>query len=213
MKSGYESRFDPSNEDLVLDELGEAFPAALIHAVDYARDRYAAFAASGLGLAPLFTPRTVANVLHDLLWYSLAQDLHGVEGITLVDGHPLRMIVRRCGDREYRIRMKRHRERDMISSYPTKTDLKFYEGKDQTFEGFEVVNLAAGYRWDQIFGEIVCPVLSYREGKANVVWTVEPSGETGVTALTPVNPVPPQIDLIDVLAEMEEIDQTGKMGS
>ncbi|WP_147918842.1 hypothetical protein [Ruania zhangjianzhongii] len=75
-----------------------------------------------------------------------------------------------------------------------------------TLEGMEEVSLAAGYRWNALTGEVGAPVITYREGKENVVWAVEVEGRgQGTTAIhyTPIQPVLPDIDLATDLSDDE----------
>ena len=200
------SLFDPADDQRVLEEIGPQFATAISTSVRTARDKYRGLRAREPHITRLFTQRTSANVLHDLIWSELAASLGDNPDYSLVDTYPLRMITHPCGSRLYRIRIKRHRG-NFISSYATATDKKYYSGNVDTFDGYEVVSLAAGYRWDSEIGEVICPVISYRQGKDNVVWQVEPSDgtETGTSILKPAFPEPPLIDLFDEL-EADETD-------
>lgn len=199
------SQFDPSDEQFVLGEIGSGFAEAISGAVAFAKESYEGLRIREPRITRVFTERTSANVIHDLIWDDLARALSPESDYTLHDTYPLRYVSHVCGNRLYKIRLKRHRG-DLVSSYPTETDKRFYAGRGETFDGFEVVSLAAGYRWDSELGEVVCPVISYREGKTNVIWSVEPSGvaQEATPVLRPGRAIPPAIDLFDAAKEAEE---------
>ncbi|ROS78718.1 hypothetical protein [Cellulomonas sp. PhB143] len=196
----FSGMFSPRDSDIVLQELGDKFPLALVRATS----------AAGSDLRELRTwrpewlqsmfQREVAGIVHARIWDHLTADLDGVDGIEFRTGEPFRevRIVTALG-RTFKVRVKRHSEDDKISSYPTPSDLEFWGGAVVALEGLEEVPLAAGYRWVAATGEVGAPVISYREGKENVVWAVEVDADAagGVAPLryTPILPTLPQIDL------------------
>ncbi len=102
--------------------------------------------------------------------------------------------------RTYTLRIKRHDSDDLVSSYPTPSDVAFWAAGSAKFEGMEEVSLAAGYRWDHELREIGSAVISYREGKTNPIWAVEVgAAATDVKpfSVRPILPTLPDVDLRD----------------
>ncbi|MFT4189796.1 MAG: hypothetical protein QM621_14625 [Aeromicrobium sp.] len=198
--------FSPRDQDAVLTELGSKFPAALITATNSARNDLDALREWRPGWVLAMFQREVAGFIHSRIWDHLTTELDSVDGITFRTAEPHReATVSTPLGRSFKIRVKRHSEGDQISSYPTISDLEFWGGASISFEGLEQISLAAGYRWDSTLGQIGAPVLSYREGKENVIWAVEvDAGEAdGLTPITytPILPDLPRIDLADALAD------------
>lgn len=111
-------------------------------------------------------------------------------------------------------RVKRHNESDRIRSYSTPSDLVFWSGASVTFEGFERVPLAVGYRWKRDTREIGSAVISYREGKNNVVWAYSiDGGGAGAEPFVyePILPNLPTVDLLDASREAAN-DERGAEG-
>ncbi len=152
------------------------------------------------GWFPTMFQREVAGIVHARIWAYLTAELEDVDGIAFRTTEPFREVrIVTPLARTFKVRVKRHSEEDRISSYPTPSDLEFWGGVAATFEGLEEVPLAAGYRWDAATGEVGVPVISYREGKDNVVWAVEVDADAAGGAVplryTPILPELPQIDL------------------
>ena len=192
--------FSPRDPDIVLEELGDKFPLALVRATDAARSDLRELRTWKREWLQSMFQREVAGIVHARIWDHLTADLDGVEGIEFRTEEPFRevRIVTAFG-RTFKVRVKRHSEGDKIRSYPTPSDLEFWGGAVVTFEGLEEIPLAAGYRWEAGTGEVGAPVISYREGKENVIWAVEVDAAAagGVAPLryTPILPTLPQIDL------------------
>lgn len=192
--------FSPQDSDSVLGEIGSKFPLALVHATDAARDDLRELRSLKPDWLQGMFQREVAGIVHARIWEHLRAELDGVGGITFRTEEPYRevRIVTPLG-RTFKVRVKRHSEGDRISSYPTPSDLQFWGGAVVTFEGLEEVPLAAGYRWQAATNDVGAPVISYREGKENVVWAVEVDAGAagGVEPLryTPILPSLPQVDL------------------
>ena len=207
--------FSPHDSQAVLDDLGDKVPLALLRATERARADYAAFRAAFPDWLPGMFERELADVIHPRIWAHLVAELEGVEGVTLVAREPVREIGIAAGSGHgYVARIKRHGDGDRISSYPTRTDIEFWAGGVMTFEGYERVNLAFGYRWDRERREMGSPVISYREGKDNVVWAVLVDAGTGALPLSyePIEPDLPQIDLLDASRETDERDHDERYG-
>ena len=62
------------------------------------------------------TARTGANFIHDRIWSHLRSLLDDADGVVFVDKEPERQFS--VGSR-YVFRVKRHRDGDCVSSYPT----------------------------------------------------------------------------------------------
>ena len=201
--------FDPSNPDDVLADLGAVFPAALLRATDAARDDLREFRTLRPGWALGMFQREVAGFIHSRIWANLSESLSGEAGLSLRTQEPHREVTLASGPgRTYTFRVKRHSEEDRIRSYPTPTDLEFWGGADITFDGMEKVHLAAGYRWQADTGEIGPAVISYREGKENIVWAMEIEGQAGAGVLPfsykPIQPSLPDVDLAVAQFEQEQ---------
>jgi hypothetical protein len=207
MFSGPE-HFSPHDSDVVLSDLGSKFVLGLVRATDGARHDFAELRAWRPSWVADMFERGLANVIHERLWSHLAQELEGVDGITLTSREPLREVaVTTLSGRTYHLRFKRHSDRDSISSYPTRSDIAFWTGgSHDQFDGMEVVSLAAGYRWDRERRELGAPVISFRETKSRVAWAVEVDEGAADAALpftyTPiVLPGLPPVDLHGSAAE------------
>lgn len=199
--------FSPHDQDRVLSELGDKFPQALVHATDAAREDLHAMRDWRPGWFPSLFQREVAGIIHSRIWAHLTTDLDGLAEITLRTEEPFREVrIASPIGRTFTIRVKRHSEEDQIRSYRTPQDVEFWGGAVMTLEGLEEITLSAGYRWDSVTGEIGLPVITYREGKENVIWAVEVArGDAGVTPIqyTPIQPPLPRVDLASDLPDEE----------
>ena len=192
--------FTPRDRQALLDELGDKFPRALVVATDAARADYESFRRAYPDWVQGMFQREIGGIIHARIWAHLLPELEGVGGVGVRDREPYREVTVTTGTgRTIKIRVKRHSEDDQISSYPTPSDLAFWGGAVVTFDGMEEVPLAAGYRWLAETGEIGSPVISYREGKLNVVWAVEleRGGLQGIEPVryTEIAPTLPEVDL------------------
>lgn len=183
----------------MLDELGDKFPHALVTATDGAREDLQEMRTWKPSWFPSMFQREIAGVVHARIWARLQQELDGVGDIKLVTREPFREVhISTLMGRTYTLRVKRHREGDRISSYSTLSDVEFWGGVVATFDGMEEVSLAAGYRWNSLSGTVGQPVISYREGKENIIWAVELDHGVELGAplrRTPILPTLPVIDL------------------
>lgn len=163
---------------MVLGEVGDKVVEAIAVSTDRARGDFRDFRIWRPLWLPTMAQRTIAGLIHERIWAHLIQELEPLrrDGVRVVDQEPVREVtVTTDTARTYRFRFKRHSERDLIRSYPTPTDLRFWgePAAVATFDGMEEVRLAAGYRWDSEAREIGATVVSYREGKSNPVWVAE----------------------------------------
>lgn len=192
--------FSPRESEAVLEELGDKFPLALVRATDAAREDLSDLRSWRPDWIVAMFQREVAGILHSRIWAHLMSELEDVEGITFHTQEPFREICTTTPmGRTFKMRVKRHSEDDRISSYSTASDLEIWGGAVVTFSGMEQITLAAGYRWISETGEVGAPVISYREGKDNVIWAVEvDAGIAGsATSLhyTPILPPLPGVEL------------------
>lgn len=112
-----------------------------------------------------------------------------------------------------RLRVKRHHVGDMISTYPTRTAIEFWQqGNQYAFPGLEEVRIGVGYRWDRGTRQIGAPLLSLRDGKDNVIWAVEldEPAEGLKVAWTPIEPTLPTLDFGDLDHEGDEPGASGE---
>lgn len=195
----------PLDVESVLAELGEDLPRALVTATDRAREHYATFRKAFPQLGPRLFERDLANLIHALLWCELESELEGSANVTLRASEPYREIgIHKPGGGAYVMRVKRHSTRDRISGYSTQSDLNFWGGTDVAFDGYERVALAVGYRWDRDTHEIGAPVISYRQGKKNVIWARAITGGTSAAIpihYDPIEPTLPGLTLTEALRE------------
>jgi hypothetical protein len=158
MFSGMISPLDP---DSVLSGLGDKFLAALVAAISGTRTDIDEMRAWRPGWFPPMHSRVPSNLIHDRIWARLTAALVDDETVAVVEDGPRRDI--HVG-MHFMLRIKRHRDGNKISTYPTQGALEFYI-QPLTLPGLELVTLAAGYQWDPELHEIKAPVISYRDGQ------------------------------------------------
>lgn len=170
--------FSPTDPDAVLAELGDKFLTGFSGAVTAARSDIADMRSWRPVWFPGMSTRCLSNLIHDRIWAHVVTAIEDAESVNLIEKGPTREIQ---AGMNLRLRVKRHRENDKISTYPTQTALEFYLQGPPALSGLELITLAAGYRWDHDLREILAPVVSYRDGKDNPIWAVELS-EPATTA-------------------------------
>jgi len=109
---------------------------------------------------------------------------------------------------EYRLRVKRHRDR-RVRSYPTPTFLDFQlQGAQLMFPGMAEVRLNVGYGWDEETRSISRPVMSLPHG-ADVVW-YEALGAVEPEVAEPLRPEvdQPQMPVIELVEDDDEAEGT-----
>lgn len=208
----FSGMFSSLKPDITLTGLGDKFLGALVSAVSSARTDLDAMRREHPSWFSTMHGRTLAGIIHDRIWAPLTADLEDDDTIVIVDDGPTRQIHVGL---HYLLRIKRHRYRNRISTYPTQTALDFWTQEQEPLPGFELVTLAAGYRWDHDLREIQQPVISYRDGKDNPIWLVElEEPQDGVSAITwttvPTGPALPEVQVGDEDEGEEEGDDTGK---
>ena len=189
-------------EEQVLRDLGDELLQRLVRAVDGGLDDYHRYCREHPDWAADETARTGANFIHDRIWSHLRSLLDDADGVVFVDKEPERQFS--VGSR-YVFGVKRHRDGDCVTSYPTAAARAFWSDETPSLEGLDVHNLALGYRWDadkRTCGEVV---LSYRTAMDSPLWVVElrrADEASAPTTWAPVQGPPlPTADLSAVLPE------------
>ncbi len=141
--------------------------------------------------------RCLANLIHDRMWAHML-GLGDENDVTMHESGVTREIV--VG--QIRLRLKRHNLGDRVSNYPTQTALEFWvQRREGILPGMEEITLAAGYRWHTDTKAIGAPVISYRDGRENVIWAMELGGgafEGGVTPITWSPLGTPDLPIVDI---------------
>ncbi|MCR6703169.1 MAG: hypothetical protein NVV66_00170 [Cellulomonas sp.] len=201
--------FSAADSDLVLDEIGDKVLAAIVRATNGARDDWAEVCTWRPDWVAEMFEREKAGIIHSRIWFRLQEQLEGVANVNMQTREPHRdLVVQTIGGRSYAFRVKRHSQTDRISSYSTRSDVAYWTGEGMpSFPGMELVNLAAGYRWDNEANAMGETVISYREGKQNVLWAyVLDEGQAGAEPITrrPLEPTLPQVDLRRAVDEVQQ---------
>ncbi|MFI2568881.1 hypothetical protein ACH473_10485 [Cellulosimicrobium funkei] len=200
---------------MVLGEIGDKFPLALVKATDSARQDLADLRQWKPAWFPMMFEREIAGIVHTRIWANLMAELDDVPGFEFRNKEPHREVkISTSAGRTYTVRVKRHTAKDRVRSYPTSSALHFWGGLTATFEDMEEVSLAAGYRWDAVSGEVGLPVISYREGMENPIWTVEVDAKAaeGAATIDYTQITDPALPTVDLLDSAEEDDETGDAG-
>jgi len=196
-----------ASPESISEYLGQPVLSAIVMARDNSAQDYAKWRRDTPSEIARATARTVANRISDAFVAHMVAALDGVDDVEYREGSLSRKFVVR--DRVVLI-CKRHGVEDKISSYPTHTALEVWGGA-ATLDGLDVINLAAGYRWDRELREMGAPVLSYRKGlRARPSWVVDLS--RGNSAAEPVRIVPPAGPTLPAL-ELPDFGQERKDGN
>jgi hypothetical protein len=191
--------FSARNPDDVLSDLPDQLFEAHAEAVSRAAEDWHNHKLANPRDASEMFQRTSAGMIHTFLRKHLGYLLDGVGNVSIHSKDPLFVITAAgAGGHLYRIRVKRHGAGDEIASYPTRLDREFWGDEPSTLFGPGDIRLAFGYRWDREIHEVGAPVVSYREGKANVIWAVQiERAAAAPIRFTPIAPSLPEIDLLD----------------
>jgi hypothetical protein len=190
----------------VLAALGDKFLSAFAGSVTAARQDIRDMRAWRPSWFPTMHSRCLSNLIHDRIWAHLVHAVQDDDSTVLVEHGPTREVQVGVN---LRLRIKRHRFADQISTYPTPTALAFYLQYALALPGLELVTLAAGYRWHTDLREIGAPVISYREGKDNPIWAVElAEPKTGAEPITWTPITSPELPTIEY-DDAAEDDSTG----
>lgn len=159
--------------------------------------------------------RTVANLIHDWMWAAVTTELAEASHVTIVDSDPRRELAIRVESEQrlsYLLRLKRHHLDGSTSSYQTQTVIDFeLQGRNQMFPGYGEVRLEAGYEWDAETRTMGTPLITLRDGRNNVVWTLPLplyTGSAGGTVTQPITPEPTP-PIVGVQGEDEARDEEG----
>lgn len=210
--SGMISR--PSPEEVTA-EIGDKVIDALRLGVSRAKEQFREYQQQHPDWLANNAKRTVADLIHDWMWAAVVAALTTVSKhpaseadettphVTIIDRDPLRELSIRVESEHrlsYLIRLKRHHMDGATSSYQPQTVIDFeLQGRNQTFPGFGEVRLEAGYEWDEETRAIGTALITLRDGRNNVIWTLPLSPDAGsaadgvVTRPTTPEPVPPVV--------------------
>lgn len=156
----------------VFDGLGDKVINILGQAVILTRQDLERYQQALPGFVPQHSQRGLANWISDRLWHHVMTLSDGIPDIFIFDkGATREMVV----GFNYRLRIKRHDKKARVEAIPTQTALEFFSQPpvQLQLEGLEQVNLTAGYIWLKDSHEIGPAVLSFRDGKDNVIWCEE----------------------------------------
>jgi len=203
----FSGMFSARNPNDVRYDLPDQLLQALVDAVESASLDWEAFRREHPEWTAGMFERESASLIHSNLRRHLVRDVESIPNVTAFNREPyFEMAAEGAVGRFYKIRVKRHDALDLISSFPTPSDQRFWGDMPSGFDQLEVVNLAFGYRWKKEDKAVGAAVLSYREGKSNPIWSVElqrPGGSlTAPIAFSPILPSLPLVDLRD--AQVEE---------
>lgn len=188
---------DPEKPHGVLKAIGQDNLNRLGISVRATRQDLAEYRRALPRLAARHTNRGLLNWIHDQYFANVLATFENVEGRSVRDEEPIRELY--LGSL-LRFRFKAHDATDMVSSYPT-TAFQEFAAQEQLLPE---VRLIAGYRWDKEAGQIGEAVVTARNGRNNVLWSVmlgeDRSGEDDEGVFTP-RPAPdlPSLPSIGVI--------------
>jgi hypothetical protein len=184
--------------DTILDSLGDKFLSTLIESVVGSRADIDLMRAWQPSWFPRMHSRTLANLIHDRMWDRMVTAVSDDPGVVVIDHGVIRELQVGVN---IRLRVKRHND-DAISTYETTAALMFYKQPTQlALDGLDPITLAIGYRWDREERRILAPVVSFRDGKNNPIWTTEldepAAGTTAVIRRPLTGPELPSVEFGD----------------
>jgi hypothetical protein len=200
--------FSPHDPEFVMAELGDKFVMGVMSSTAGARNDLSELRSMKPLWVARMAERTLANFVHDRMWAYLVDAVGDAPAVFVRDEEPHRELT--LG--RYRVRCKRHDERNRIATYLTPEARAFWGEAQLQIPGLQEIKLAVGYRWLREERDIGTPLISYREGWDNLVWAVE-LGEAADNATpftwTPItDPSLPQIDLYDASDDRWEEGQS-----
>ncbi|MDN6227263.1 hypothetical protein [Corynebacterium flavescens] len=164
--------------------------------------------------ASTYTQRFKANFLHERIWAPFLPYAEAADDISIQDDEPHRTLSIGTG---INLRVKRHTDRDRISTYTTKGAKDFYGiGEQIPIDGLERVGLAIGYRWDPEVDEVIAPVISLQDLKnRKLLWSVELLQDTAQLDSKIIyreieEPDAPQIDISDEFRRQADLKKEGE---
>jgi len=204
--------FDAPEPDVVLHVLGDKVVHGLSRSVALGRQDLAEYRSAHPGWVADACERGLANWIHDRVWAHLLVQVEGIDEVSIVDREPTREVY--VGTM-YRVRVKRHHTDGLVNTYPTQTALDFLgQGGTLPIPTLEEINLIAGYEWDREERAMGAPLLSLRNGRTNIIWSVElpevgEQGDGGVVVRPTVpGPTGPVIGLPGI-----EVGRDGSKGT
>jgi hypothetical protein len=178
-------------------ELGDKVIDALRLGVAHAKEQLRAYQQENPDWLPGHAKRTVANLIHDWMWTAVTTALADAPHVTIIDRDPRRELAIQVESEErlsYRLRLKRHHLDGSTRSYQTQTVIDFeLQGPNQTFPGYGEMRLEAGYEWDDEIRTMAGPLITLRDGRDKVLWTLplaRTMGPVAVRSLIPPLPDP-----------------------
>ncbi|WP_064745374.1 hypothetical protein [Pseudonocardia acaciae] len=204
----------PSPED-VKAELGDKVLDAVSLGVAHAKEQFGIYQQQHPDWLASNTKRTVASLIHDWMWAAVAKALDEAPHVVIIDRDPVRELAIRVESEHrlsYLLRLKRHHLDGSTSSYQTQTVIDFeLQGPNQTFPGYGEVRLEAGYEWDADTRAMGGPLITLRDGRDNVLWTLPLTPHTGIGGGTVTQPTTPGpvLPSISLQSEDEARDENG----
>lgn len=130
---------------------------------------YARLCREEVGLIIRLSKRTVAGILHDLLWSAFSTRVFTLSRVTVIDEEPVHQVGI---DLRYKVRIKRHQPDERIAFYPTRAAMEFWTSAQGTFSALRGCSLAFGYVWDPDLRAPADAVFSLQDGRDGAVWMI-----------------------------------------
>lgn len=156
------------------------------------------------GLFARSSKRTVAGILHDLLWSSFSARVADLPNVTVINEEPVHQVDVGL---HYQIRIKRHGLNERIRFYPTRAAMEFWAPARGTFPALRGCSLAFGYLWDPDLRAPTAPVISLQDGREGAVWMIRLVQDDAAVrgfSFEHVPPALPDLDLSTVLTDVAE---------
>ena len=204
----------PSPDDVVT-ELDDKVIDAVRLGVAHAKEQFRIYQLEHPDWLAGNAKRTVANLIHDWMWAAVIAELDEAPHVRIIDKDPRRELAIRVESEErlsYLLRLKRHHLDGSTSSYQTQTVIDFeLQGPNETFPGYGEVRVEAGYEWDVETRTIGGPLITLRDGRDNVLWTLPLTPHTGAGDGTVTRPTTPEpvLPSVGVQSEREPRDEEG----
>ncbi|MCL3777535.1 MULTISPECIES: hypothetical protein [unclassified Actinomyces] len=162
---------------------------------------YARLRREEAGLITRLSKRTVAGILHNLLWSSFSARVAALPRVMAIDEEPVHQVG--IGLR-YRVRIKRHRPDERIAFYPTRAAMEFWASAQGTFSGLRGCSLAFGYVWDPDLRAPVDAAISLQDGRDGAVWMIRLAPDEDAVHGFSFEHVPPSLPGLDLSAVLWE---------
>lgn len=180
----------------VLDQLGLEKQAVIIDAVDQAREDLRVYRTTFPRWHVRFSQRYISNFLHERIWAVLVERFDGDDSTDVIDREPSRLI-RSDG---IEMRVKRHSEQNIVSSYPTQTAIKWF-GNQEELPELAAFNISIGYQWIKDEEKVGPAVIACPKGLGKAVeWAVILERNAETAAIEPRGIEDPEIAKLDLSA-------------